>query len=622
MNFIKKLLKKEISILSTLHITSSNGFHIRPIAQFANEVKSFNSTITILAKEQEVSATQTPKILLLGLDKGESFTLKCVGDDAKEASEYLSAFFMKLMKDDKKVEEIEQEKEEYEADSLKGKTISKGIGIGMLVSYYKKKRYTPTEECLSLDEALIQTAKDLDELYEKNREKDEAEIFLAQKSLLDSELFQENFENIDEEIDRLRGGKFESRIADYRDIQKRIESYMGINSEFILPNGDEDAYIVVADKELLPSEVEELSRLNVVGVILLQGSATSHTSILLRAFNIPSIISSEIVTVTGEYLYSILDASSGQLIFVPTDGDFEKAKEKQIKYKKLEEKSYQKRFETTETKSGKKIKILANITNLESAKEAKELGADGIGLLRTEFLFTKKRPTVEEQTKAYSEIFKLFDEVTVRTLDIGGDKSLPYIDIAKEDNPFLGVRGIRFSLQEQTLFKEQLLAILVGSMTISDDKTTPIIKIMFPMISTIKEFMEAKKIALDIAEDNNISLKNIEFGIMLEVPSVIFALKEFDKLVDFYSIGTNDLTQYLFAIERTHPTLSVDANSPMLMSALKQIKETTQKPISICGELAGVDEATKQLIDMGYESLSVSSKLIPSLKEKIRKIHI
>jgi len=242
--------------------------------------------------------------------------------------------------------------------------------------------------------------------------------------------------------------------------------------------------------------------------------------------------------------------------------------------------------------------------------------------LRTEFLFTKKRPTVEEQTKAYSEIFKLFDEVTVRTLDIGGDKSLPYIDIAKEDNPFLGVRGIRFSLQEQTLFKEQLLAILVGSMTISDDKTTPIIKIMFPMISTIKEFMEAKKIALDIAEDNNISLKNIEFGIMLEVPSVIFALKEFDKLVDFYSIGTNDLTQYLFAIERTHPTLSVDANSHMLMSALKQIKETTQKPISICGELAGVDEATKQLIDMVYESLSVSSKLIPSLKEKIRKIHI
>jgi phosphoenolpyruvate-protein kinase (PTS system EI component)/phosphotransferase system HPr-like phosphotransfer protein len=581
-------------------------------------VKQFESTITIVAKEQEVSATQTPKVLLLGLDKGESFTLKCVGDDAKEADEYLSAFFEKLMKDDKEVEKIEQESEEYEAQSIQGTTVSKGIGIGVVVSYFKE-QYHSEEAVLSLDEALTQTAKDLDELYEENREKDEAEIFLAQKSLLDSELFQENFDNIIQEIEKLRGGKFESRIADYMDIQKRIESYMGINSKFTLPNGDEDACIVIADEELLPSEVEELSRLNVVGVILLQGSPTSHTSILLRAFNIPSIISTQKITLTGEYFYSILDASSGQLIFVPTDGDFEKAKEKQVKHKEQEEMSYKKRFEATETKSGHKIKVLANITNLASAKEAKELGAEGVGLLRTEFLFTQTKPTIEEQTKAYKEIFELFEEVTVRTLDIGGDKSLPYINIAKEDNPFLGVRGIRFSLQEQTLFKEQLQAILVG-VTMSHNTTQPTIKIMFPMVSNTEEFIEAKRIALDIAKDKNISLKNIQFGIMLEVPSVIFGLEAFDKIVDFYSIGTNDLTQYLFAIERTHPTLSVDATSPMLMGALQQIKKSTQKPISICGEVAGLEEATPQLLEIGYDTLSISAKLIPSIKERIRKL--
>ena len=143
---------------------------------------------------------------------------------------------------------------------------------------------------------------------------------------------------------------------------------------------------------------------------------------------------------------------------------------------------------------------------------------------------------------------------------------------------------------------------------------------MFPMVSTLEEFIQAKQIAQEIAKENKLEISNIEFGIMLEVPSVIFALKEFDKLVDFYSIGSNDLTQYLFAIERTHPTLSVETTSPMLMNALKQIIETTNKPLSICGELAALHNATKTLIEMGYENLSVSAKLIPSLKEKIRNV--
>jgi len=140
------------------------------------------------------------------------------------------------------------------------------------------------------------------------------------------------------------------------------------------------------------------------------------------------------------------------------------------------------------------------------------------------------------------------------------------------------------------------------------------------MVSEIDEFKKAKEIALNIAKIHHINLNNIQFGIMLEVPSVIFALKEFDALVDFYSIGTNDLTQYLFAIERTHPALTTDLTSPIVMNALKQIITTTTKPISICGELAGVEVATKPLIDMGYQTLSVSSKLIPELKERIRHV--
>ena len=140
------------------------------------------------------------------------------------------------------------------------------------------------------------------------------------------------------------------------------------------------------------------------------------------------------------------------------------------------------------------------------------------------------------------------------------------------------------------------------------------------MVNNCTEFIEAKQTAIAIAKKHQLNISNIKFGIMLEVPSVIFALKEFDKLVDFYSIGTNDLTQYLFAIERTHPTLQADALSPMLFSALKQIIKTTKKPISICGELAGLGAATKPLVNMGYNTLSVSAKLIPSLKERIRNV--
>lgn len=608
MNLLKKLFSKTPPpIQTTLTITSSNGFHLRPIAEFANEAKQFNATITIVAKNQEVSATQVPKILGLALEKGETFILNCIGHKAQEASEHLSDFFKQLMHNDIEIKTVEQEKENYEASAFTGQTIAKGIAIAPMV-VYEKIEYKGRETALPLRDAIDKVKEELSNLYEINKTKDEAQIFLAQKELLNSELFEKNFDHIDKEIEKLKNTKFESRIADYRDIQNRILSHMGIGSRLNLPNRP---YILLAD-DLLPSEINRLNNTPIEGVILQKGTPTSHASILLRSFAIPSIIINETVKLSSQ---AILDANSGNLILKPSQNDLEKAQKRQQTFKAQQEQSYQNRFETTETKRGKSVKILANIADLDSAKEAKELGADGVGLLRTEFLFTQNKPSIEEQTKAYTEIFDLFDELTIRTLDIGGDKSLPYINIEKENNPFLGVRGIRFSLQEQTLLKEQLLAIFRAY---NHHKNS--IKIMFPMVATPEEFNTGKDIALNIAKENNININNIQFGIMLEVPSVIFALKEFDQLVDFYSIGTNDLTQYLFAIERTHPSLTADATSPMIMSALKQIVETTEKPISICGELAGLEEATEQLISMGYNTLSVSSKLIPSLKERIRNV--
>jgi phosphocarrier protein FPr len=620
MNFIKKIFQKKQPIVqTTLTITSENGFHLRPIAKFVNEVKHINATVTIIAHEKEVTATQVPKILSLSLEQGESFILQCEGEDAQKSSDYLSEFFTEIMNSDIVIEEIVQEEANYEASLLKGRTIAKGIALAPLVRYEKKETSINKKDNLSLKDAIKRTKEELYDLYQINKTKHESQIFLAQKELISSDIFRYQCSSvttftqiIQQEIEKLENTKFASRISDYKDVEQRVLTHLGIKITLEVPT---TPYILLCD-DLLPSEILRLKETAIEGVVLQKGTPTSHASILLRSFAIPSMIVNQPIIELS--LKTILDANSGDLILKPTSNDVRKAKERQTSFRKIQEQSYEKRFEVSKTRREREIKVLANITNLESAKEAKEQGADGVGLLRTEFLFTEEKPTLKEQTNAYKAIFELFNTLTIRTLDIGGDKSLPYVHIAKEENPFLGIRGIRFSLQEQTLFKEQLLAIFKANEALLPH--SKVLKIMFPMVSTVSEFTEAKDIALTIAKEHNINLSNIQFGIMLEVPSVIFALPAFNRVVDFYSIGTNDLTQYLFAIERTHPTLLADATSPMLMNALKIIVKQVNKPISICGELAGLEDVTQELIGMGYETLSVSAKIIPSLKDRIRHV--
>jgi phosphocarrier protein FPr len=620
MNLLKKIFKKkETPFLTTLTITSENGLHLRPIARFVNEIKEFSNTeVTIIAHEQEVLATQVPKVLSLSLEKGEKFTLKCVGEEAMEASAYLSDFFTTMMNNDIVEKEILQIQESYEALTIKGKTIAKGIAIAPLAPYETRRVSQTKDTGLTIKDAIRRTKEELYDLYQANKTKHEAQIFLAQKELISSDIFRYEcptvrkfLEIIKEEVSRLENTRFASRIPDYRDVEQRVLKHLGMTSIVEVPS---QPYILLAD-DLLPSEVMKLQNTLIEGVILQQGTPTSHASILLRSFAIPSMI---INTPLNAHKRAILDANSGNLILQPTQNDLRKAIEKQNIFRKEQKEGYRKRFEVSKTTTDKVIKVFANISDLPSAQEAKEEGADGIGLLRTEFLFKEEKPTEQEQVHVYQKIFELFNTLTIRTLDIGGDKSLPYINIPHENNPFLGIRGIRFSLQEQTLFREQLLAIYQAILLVMPAPKT--FKIMFPMISTVQEFNQAKEIALEVAKQHNINLNTIQFGMMIEVPSVIFALKEFNQVVDFYSIGTNDLTQYLFAIERTHPTLHADATSPMLMSALKMIIEQVDKPISICGELAGLDEVTEELIEMGYDNLSVSAKLIPSLKERIRHV--
>jgi phosphocarrier protein FPr len=309
----------------------------------------------------------------------------------------------------------------------------------------------------------------------------------------------------------------------------------------------------------------------------------------------------------------ILDTHSGVVVQNPSKDDFEKARVQQQQDLAAKTLSGKKRFEPAITQQGKYINVLANIADTHTAIIAKEEGAEGVGLLRSEFLFKSVKPTLDEQYKAYKEIFNLFIDITVRTLDVGGDKALPYLHIPPEENPFLGVRGVRLFYTHPEILEEQLHAIFLAA----GDKS---IKIMFPMVSTVEEFIYAKSFSKNIAQKHSLDISHHLFGIMVEVPSVLFLLDGFNEVVDFYSIGTNDLTQYLFATERTHASLKVDELSPVIFAAIETIVTKATKPVSICGELAANKDAIDKLLAIGIETLSVSPKSIAQTKEEIRHV--
>jgi phosphocarrier protein FPr len=609
MNLFKNLFSKPE--ISTLTITSSNGFHLRPVAQFVAKAKKFPCKVEASFHGKTVDAKAVNTLLSLNLEKTDSFTLTTKGKRAAEAMLTLTALFDTLMQEDKEEIVIQKKSHAYKGTCKKAQSISSGIAIAPLHKFTQTQSYTHSG--VSFQKAITLATEELDILC-TTTSGDNAEIALAQKELLASlvgefDTFEIFEKRIYTESEALKGGKMEAKGTDYLDILQRVKKHLGYKYEMDLPK---TAFILLAD-DLLPSDIHMLEHSSAKGIILKKTSSTSHTAILLRASAIPSLILDE--DLVPDNIPVILDADASVLITSPTPEDLEKANIFLSDNKDKNFKAYEKRFQSAQTKAGKTIQVFANISDVDSAKIAKEEGAEGIGLLRTEFLFDSIKPTVEEQTKAYKKIFSLFSNITVRTLDIGGDKSLPYVQLPHENNPFLGIRGVRLFKTHPELLEEQLLAILLAS----KDRA---VKIMFPMIATVDEFIEAKKFAHTIATKHDLGIAHIQFGMMIEVPSVLFLIEDFNKVVDFYSIGTNDLTQYLFAIERTHPTLKTDTLSPVVFTVLEKIVKESTKPLSICGELASDTQAIPKLLSLGLKTLSVSSKGIAQTKECIRYTQI
>ena len=608
MKSLKTLFYKPLS--TQLTITSTNGFHLRPAAKFASEAKQFTCDIHIEFSDKKISAKAVNAILSLNLDTGDTFTLIANGKDAKRALDILDQTFQLLMSKETTVVEVEKEAFTYEGVSYPGEIISEGIAVGKVHHFSTSE--VKTDALGSFGDAVKKSVNELERLYENSQKDSNAHIYIAQKELLLSLTEKvdslEAFETvIKEEQEKLQGGKNASKAADLGDLLHRVKTHMGYQYKVTLPN---TPFILTAD-DLLPSQIKTLERSAVLGVALANSTLTSHTAILLRASGIPSILLEKPLSIQSDKV--ILDAYSGCIVGEPSADDLKQAFRRQTRDEKAHMETHTKRFEPAIDTNGKRVKVLANVSDLDSAKTAKEEGAEGIGLLRSEFLFKEHKPLVRDQLSAYQSIFELFEEVTVRTLDVGGDKSLPYIDLPKEQNPFLGIRGIRLLKTDPELLSEQLEAIFLAA------QNRPV-KIMFPMIATPDEFIEAKNFALDVARKKDILIDHIKFGMMIEVPSVLFMIPQFNELVDFYSIGTNDLAQYLFAIERTHPTLKIDPLSPVLFDAIKKVKQESTKPVSICGELGGDKRAIPTLIELGIETLSVSGKNVPQTKEVIRNV--
>jgi len=603
MSLFKNLFPKPLS--TQLTVTSNNGFHLRPVAQFVSLSKSFSCQITATFKNRTVDTKGVNTLLSLSLERGDTFTLVAKGKKADEALEKLQLLFETLMKDDKEIKQTEKTAYTYEGPVLEGEIISGGIAIASTYTY--KTHEVQHKNDMHFEEALDKSIDELRGLYTTQKDNENADIYLAQKELLaslgnESQTLPEFEQLIKSESNKLLGTKLDSKRSDYQDILQRVKKHLGLEVQVTFP----DTPFILLCTDLLPSEIDHLQHTKVQGVILKETSVTSHTAILLRTAGICSLIADTQILIENETV--ILDTHSGVVIQDPNSDDLEKARDRLEKDQVQKALNATKRFESATTQKGRHIKVFANVADISTAKTAKEEGAEGIGLLRSEFLFKAVKPSLEKQQKAYKEIFDIFDDITVRTLDVGGDKDLPYIQIPVEENPFLGVRGVRLFRTHPELLEEQLHAIFLAA----GDKP---IKIMFPMVSSVEEFTQTKSFAQSVAKKYQLDISHLRFGIMIEVPSVLFLLESFNDVVDFYSIGTNDLTQYLFAIERTHSLLKADELSPVVFSAIETILNKATKPVSICGELAANKHAIPKLLNLGMDTFSVSPKSIAQTKE-------
>ncbi|HDR0754159.1 TPA: phosphoenolpyruvate-protein phosphotransferase PtsI [Pasteurella multocida] len=416
------------------------------------------------------------------------------------------------------------------------------------------------------------------------------------------------------------------RAGDIRDIGNRlIKNILGMH---IVDLGDINEEAILVAYDLTPSETAQLNLDKVLGFITDIGGRTSHTSIMARSLELPAIVGTNHVTSqvnTGDYL--ILDAVNNVVYVNPSQDEITRLKG--LQQKLLEEKAELAKLKDLPalTLDGHRVDVVANIGTIRDVDGADRNGAEGVGLYRTEFLFMDREqlPTEEEQFVAYKDVVEAMNArlVILRTMDIGGDKELPYLNLPKEMNPFLGWRAIRIALDRREILHAQLRAVLRAS-------AFGKLAVMFPMIISVEEIRELKSVIetlkQELRNEGKAFDESIQIGVMVETPSAAVNAKFLAKEVDFFSIGTNDLTQYTLAVDRGNELISHLYNpmSPSVLSLIKQVIDASHaegKWTGMCGELAGDEKAAVLLLGMGLDEFSMSAISVPRIKKLIRNVN-
>ena len=536
--------------------------------------------------------------------------------------------------------------------TLEGKSVFGGIAIGK-IQFYKRNEITIKRtrvedveaEVERFQNAKAKTLELLKGLYEKALEdvgEANAMIFEAHQLMLEDPDYVESIENIIRTQDvnaeyaigatadnfaaifeAMDDAYMQGRAADVRDVSERLLQALSSQNENVMVM---DEPVIIAADDLVPSETVQLDKDKVLSFVTMYGSANSHTAILARTMNIPAVIGlGEALKEEYDGKNAIVDGVDGKVYIDPDEETMASMQEKQKKDQEQKELLNQLKGKENVTKSGQKVNVYANIGNLADVGAVLKNDAGGIGLFRSEFLYLESDtyPTEEQQFAVYKKVAETMagKKVIIRTLDIGADKQVDYFKLDKEDNPALGYRAIRICLTRPEIFKTQLRALYRAS-------AYGQISIMFPMIISVAEVKKIK----DIVEEVKAELRaegaafreDVELGIMIETPAAVMVSRELAKEVDFFSVGTNDLTQYTLAIDRQNQKLEdfYDSHHPAVLAMIRMAAESAHaegKWIGICGELGADVTLTETFLKMGIDELSVAPGMVLKVRQKIRE---
>ncbi|WP_028537006.1 phosphoenolpyruvate--protein phosphotransferase [Paludibacterium yongneupense] len=631
-------------------VVGKAGLHARPSAVIAHAAKQFQASIYLVTANGKANAKSVVALLGLNVQFGDIVRLHAEGVDAEAAILQLSALAAGDAHEEAPVAAATEPVAVSgdggdDPDLLRGVAASAGIAIGQVyrlgpqnIALTEEGR-GETIERSELDTAIGEANAQLEQLkYQIRSQADggRAEIFSAHQELLeDPDLMELAIDTIKEGksaafawkqaytahadlLSKLPNALLAARANDLRDVGMRVLELL-TGGRMTAPQLPSNA-IVIAE-ELTPSLTVSLDRSKLVGMCTTGGSPTSHVAILARSLDIPAVVGINAQALkVPDGTSVVLDGSRGTLRVSPSEAEL--ASFRAMQQKQIEQRNSDRLVATqpATTSDGHHVEVVANIGGLQDAEKGLELGAEGVGLLRSEFLFLQRAdaPGEAEQANAYVSIARALGHhrtLVIRTLDVGGDKPLQYLPMPHEENPFLGVRGVRLCLAQPDIMRSQLRAIL---------RAAPYAKlaIMFPMIATLDEMRQCK--AMVEEERHALNVPPVQVGIMVEVPSAAIMASHFAAEVDFFSIGTNDLTQYILAMDRNHPGLGsqADALNPAVLQMIASTVRAAHehgKWVGVCGGLASDPLAVPALVGMGVDELSVSVPSIPEIKALIRK---